>query len=238
MADLLEGKRALIFVCGDGIGEAIAARFRDEGADVRVSGQSGELSHAGTPEGIGPAFEGAAAQLGGLDTVVNAITRWWVGFPEDATAEVLANLTATNLAMAHAVARRAVEHIAAAGSLLNVSHVWAMGTSPELGISGASKASLGPLTKSVAQRGAERHLRANLLVTGVVDTPGMRDIAAQRLRVLGAEGDAWQRATSHIAMGRAAEPDEVAKAAAFLASDHARLITGATVLCDGGLLYA
>lgn len=238
MSGLLDGKRALVFSCGDGIGEAVATRFREEGGQTLVASEQGDLAHGGTPAGVARVFEAASAQLGGIDTVVNAVTRWWVGFPEDATDEVIADLFRWNVATASAVAQGVLRHIPGSGSLLSISHVWATGTSPELGVAGASKAALGPLTKAVAQRGAARRLRANLLLVGVVDTPSLRDLAAERLRVLGIEGDPWARVTSRVAMGRAAQPDEVAKAAAFLASDHSRLITGATVLCDGGLLYA
>ncbi|MGK2850876.1 MAG: SDR family oxidoreductase [Candidatus Limnocylindrales bacterium] len=174
MSGLLDGKRALVFACGDGIGEAVATRFREEGGQTLVASEQGELAHGGTPAGVASVFEAANAQLGGIDTVVNAVTRWWVGFPEDATDEVIADLFRWNVATASAVAQGALRHIPGSGSLLSISHVWATGTSPELGVAGASKAALGPLTKAVAQRGAARRFRANLLLVGVVDTPSQK----------------------------------------------------------------
>ena len=238
MSGLLDGKRAVVLACGDGIGEAVAARFREEGAQILMASEEGDLAHGGTPAGVATVFDSARAQLGGIDTVVNAVTRWWVGLPEDATDEVIADLFRWNVATASAVAQRGdapyLRIRQSAQHLARVGH----GYRPELGVAGASKAGLGPLTKAMAQRGAARRMRANLLLCGVVDTPRLREVAAERIRALGGEGDAWARVTSRIAMGRAAHPDEVAKAAAFLASDHSRLITGATVLCDGGLLYA
>lgn len=241
MSRLLAGIRAVIISTGDDrdIGAAVAARFREEGAEVRLAGPGDELDFDGRPDRVRAVLEQGQADLGSLDAVVNATTRWWVGPIGELGPGDWNGLLEANATLAVELARATQALLPGAGSLTSISHVWAAATGAEVGFSGASKAVLGPLTKALAQAGASRGLRANLVLTGLVDTPSRRVLAEARARASGREADtAFQREVGRTSLGRAAAPDEIAKVAAFLASSRARAITGATVVVDGGLLHA
>jgi len=238
MGDLLSNHRALVFIGDDGVGAAVVSRLKDEGAEVFVAGPGGDAAYSASPAEVSAIFDQAVAQLGGLDDVVNTVTHWWVGNPEDADAAVWEELTTGNSAAGVAIAQEASRRITGKGSLCSLGCLWSAATSPELGLTGASKAVLAPLTKALALRGADRGFRANLVSVGLIDSPFMRDISEQRAKVAGAEvAGAFDRETGRVALRRGGEPDEVGKVVAFLASDHARTMTGATVLVDGGLLW-
>ncbi|MCG2634413.1 MAG: SDR family oxidoreductase [Gammaproteobacteria bacterium] len=239
MAELLNGHRALVFVGGDGLGEAVVARLRQEGAQVFAAGPGGDTPYHSKPAEVSAVFDRAVAKLGGLDDVVNTVTHWWVGNPEDADAAVWDELSTGNSAAGVAIAQESARRITGKGSLCSLGCLWSAATSPELGLTGASKAVLAPLTKSLALGGAKRGFRANLVSVGLIDTPHMRHISEQRAKVAGADdaAGAFDRETGRVALRRGGKPDEVGKVVAFLASDHARTMTGATVLVDGGLLW-
>lgn len=239
MPGLLDGHRVLAFIGDDGLGQAVVGRLTKEGARVFVAGPGGNTAYHYKAAEVAGIFDQAAEYLGGIDDVINAVTYWWVGKPEDADKAVWDELTAVNSTAAVVIAQESARRIAGKGSLCSLGCLWAMATSPEVGLTGASKAILGPLTKALALSGAKRGFRANLACVGLIDTPHMRDIAARRATVVGTDdpSGAFDRAVGRVALRRGGSPDEVGKVVAFLASDHARTITGATVLVDGGLLW-
>lgn len=231
---LLTGKKVLVLEGGDGIGAAITARFRDEEAEV----VSVEIL-AGADE-VKLAFDRAVAEMGTVDTVVNALSSWIVCDPAEWTVAKWRELSESNVAIAVSVAHLSLEHLQKPGVVCFISSTWAMATSPELGLAGASKAALGPITKALALAGSTNGLRANTIVMGLIDTPILRELAGQREHISSRENSntLFEEIVSRIPMQRAGTAEEVAKAAVFLCSDRARLINGASVLVDGGLLYA
>lgn len=211
----------------------------EEGARVWVAGPGGEVGFEGRAAEVADVFGRATSDLGGLDTVVGAFSRWWVGAPEEASDEDWAELAAANSGVPVAMTREAFRRVQGPESLIMLTNVWAMGTSPEMGVAGASKASLGPLIKAAAYRGAGRSLRVNGVATGVIDSPFYRGLVSERATASGFDSEgAFDRVVGRAALGRAATGNEVGKVVAFLASDHARAVTGVTVIADGGLLYA
>jgi 3-oxoacyl-[acyl-carrier protein] reductase len=239
MPGIVDGKRVLIFAGEDGLGADARGVLTGEGARVWLAGPGGDEGNDGHPGRVPGIFERAAAELGGLDTVVNAATRWWVGAPEDVTDDTWSDLATVNGAAALAIIQETLRRIPGPGSLTVITHVWAMGTSPEMGVAGAARAALGPLIKAAAYRGAGRGLRVNGVAIGIVDSPYFRTLVSERAAAVGAgPEEAFGRVTGRTAMGRAGTGAEIGKAVAFLASDHARAITGVTVVADGGLLYA
>lgn len=237
VSGLLAAQRVLLLSGNDGIGAGVAARLADEGARVFHAGPGGNVAWELEPGAVPGVLAAATGALGGVDHVVNAATDWGIADPDDSDA--WERLERHNLAAGIAVARAAERAIDAPGSLCSVSHVWSTATSPELALTGASKAGLAAITKAVALRGAPRGLRANLVALGLIDTPALRALAARRAQCTRLPADdAFERQYARTALGRPGTPDEVGKAIAFLLSDHARLVTGATVLVDGGLLWA
>lgn len=118
------------------------------------------------------------------------------------------------------------------GSLIATSSPLALATTREIGAYTASKGGIVALIRAFALEGAEFSIRANTLLPGSTDTPMIRrEIAAAK------DPEAMlQRWASAIPLGRLAEPEDVAKAALFLASDDASFVTGACLPADGGML--
>jgi NAD(P)-dependent dehydrogenase (short-subunit alcohol dehydrogenase family) len=122
------------------------------------------------------------------------------------------------------------------GAIVNISSVAAIrywGT-PAV-VYDTSKAAIVQFTRSVALEYARKGIRANVLLPGVMDTPLINeplkaDHSAEEIEQIRAERHGM------IPMGRMGDPFELAKAAAFLASDEASYITGAELVVDGGLV--
>jgi NAD(P)-dependent dehydrogenase (short-subunit alcohol dehydrogenase family) len=235
---LLTGKKVLVLEGKDGIGAAITTRFRAEGAEV-VSVEI--LSDA---DEVKLAFDRAVAEMGAVDTLVNAFSNWSVCDPADWTAAKWQELSESNVAVAVSVAQLSLERLQKPGAVCFISSTWAMATSPEMGLTGASKAAVGPLTKALALAGSTNGLglRANTIVMGLIDSPDLRELVDQRGRISGNTNTntptLFEETALRVPMQRAGTVEEVAKAAVFLCSDRARMINGASVLVDGGLLYA
>lgn len=229
---LLRDKQVLVLDGDDGIGEAVTAQFKAEGASVvsvQVSGTD-----------VVAAFDQAASQLGDIDVVVNAISTWEPLAPESWTSDRWRDLNQRNGEVAMLVGQLALKRLRSPGVVCSVSSVWAMATSPEMGLFGASKAALGPITKAVALSGVSAGIRANTVVMGLIDTPALRAVVEQAGQAAGGAGsdNLFDQTIPRVPMRRAGTAEEVANAAAFLCSGHARMINGASVVVDGGFLYA
>lgn len=115
------------------------------------------------------------------------------------------------------------------GSIVNISSTAALRATPSRVAYGAAKAAVCQLTKSVALHCANRRLniRCNSIHPGIVRTPMFEAAFDSEERV--------QR-IADVPLGRPAEPDDIANAVLFFASDEARHITGAKLLVDGGMV--
>jgi NAD(P)-dependent dehydrogenase (short-subunit alcohol dehydrogenase family) len=96
-----------------------------------------------------------------------------------------------------------------------------------------AKAGLQHLARCIASAYAKQGLRANVIAPGVIDTPLTRNYASG---MPGGEAEGLKTLAAMHPIGRYAEPDEIAHAAAFLASDKASFITGTVLPIDGGLV--
>jgi meso-butanediol dehydrogenase/(S,S)-butanediol dehydrogenase/diacetyl reductase len=243
-------KTVLVTGGGTGIGAAIAARFRREGAEVIVMGRrmeplaeisrvTGALPCAGDA-GVAADCERAVAlavdRFGGLDVVVpNAGTAipGPVHLVDDAAwnASIHANLTSAFMlcraALPSLMERR--------GTIVIVSSLAAVAATPNGAGYVVTKHAITGLTRSLARDYGRHGVRVNAICPGWVRTPmadeAMDYVAAAR----GIDREAaYQLASANVPLGRPGEPDEVAAVCLFLASQEASLVTGSLVIADGG----
>jgi glucose 1-dehydrogenase len=253
MTGRLAGKFALVTGASRGIGRAVAERFAAEGAVVAINhvgdgeaaaqalaalnaASPGPATHRveeadiGDPTACVALIERVTAAFGRLDILVNN-AGIQTETPGDVFDEaVLARILSVNLVGAAVCAREAIRHFLArpgGGTVINTSSVHQLVPKPGyLGYS-LSKGGMGNLTRTLALEFADRNIRVNAVAPGAIVTDLNRSWADDSAKRHAVE--------SHIPMGRAGEPDEIAPVFAFLASEEARYITGQTIYVCGGL---
>jgi 3-oxoacyl-[acyl-carrier protein] reductase len=249
----LQGKRVLITGGTSGIGLATALRFLEEGSRVFVVGHDSEglaaaltrlrpvgevggtTGDVGKHSDVNAMVESAVQVLGGLDVLINnAGTSRREPFLEirlqhwDRIIEV--NLRGTFL-VAQAVSRQMISQ-GAGGVIINMSSTNGLGGEEDYAHYNASKAGVLLLTKTMAVELGRVGIRVNALCPGYIRTPLNARIEAD----LGDEGFEAKYVRAHIPLGRVGLPEEVAAAYAFLASDDASFVHGASLVIDGGQL--
>ncbi|MFB3920932.1 MAG: SDR family NAD(P)-dependent oxidoreductase [Terriglobia bacterium] len=246
----LQGKIALITGAGSGIGRSTAILFAHEGATVALVGRTASkleetvrmisggkalsiVADLSSRDEARRAVDQSAENLGGLDIVVNnaGISRQRALLEADEP--LWDELIAHNIKNPFWVAQAAVPWLARRGGgvIINISSSLALKPSPGFGAYAMTKAALQSLTLSLAQEHAADRIRANSICPAVVDTP----IHETYLTPEGAEKRKEEMAR-YYPLGRVGTPEEVARAALYLASDEASWITGSTLLMDGGRL--
>jgi NAD(P)-dependent dehydrogenase (short-subunit alcohol dehydrogenase family) len=247
VAGRLEGKVAVITGAASGIGRAGARRFAAEGAHVVVADLNdddgkalaqeidGLYVHADVtrPDDVAAMYAAAVDRFGGLDVLFNNAG---ISPPDDDSileTELDAwrrvqevNLTSVYLCCKHGIPVL-LEH--GGGSVINTaSFVAVMGAATSQISYTASKGGVLSMSRELGVQFARQGVRVNALCPGPVNTPLLRDLFAQ-------DPERAARRLVHVPMGRFAEPEEIAAAASFLASDDASFITASTFLVDGGI---
>ena len=248
----LAGKRALVTGGASGIGAATAARFAAEGAAVAIADLDGAGADAhaaalrdrggtalglaadvGDDASVAAMVERAWEALGGVDTLVNNAAIPMVGTVETLAAGEWDRVLDIDLSSIYRASRAVWPRFVAAGGgvVLNTASVAGIvGMAGQHGYS-AAKAGVVMLTRCMALDGAAHGIRVNCVCPGFVETPmAMAYFEAQ-------EDPAASRAAADAAhpLGRMGQPDEIAAAFLYLASDEARWVTGTALVIDGGL---
>lgn len=256
----LQGKAALVTGGAHGIGYAIVRRFVDEGAAVAVLAlHHDSASHAVDEitrrEGSAIAVVGdvcdendmrmavqrTVAAFGRLDIMVNNAATIAIGPLLDTTTAAWDRLIAVNLRGVFLGCREAARQMVAqrsGGRIINASSGAGRRGNGLIGAYAASKFGVIGLTQSLAVELAPHAITVNAYCPGHVTSTPMWQLIDRELSSLAGRdvGSAKLAAEREAPMGRAARPEEIAAAVAFLASDEAAFITGESLLVDGGLV--
>ncbi len=243
------GKIVLVTGAGSGIGTAIAMLLAERGATVavtdvdetaaaRVASEIAARGGAARPyrldvsnlDGVRSAVAAVHAAHGAIDALVNN-AGWDKAEPFlESTPETWDRLMRVNflgpIHLTHAVLPIMIA--AGHGRIVNIaSDAGRVGSSGEV-VYSATKGGVIAFTKAIAREVARQGIAVNCIAPGPTDTPFFAALAADQPKL----GDALKRA---IPLGRLAEPIDIARAVAFLASEEAAYITGQTLSVSGGL---
>ena len=248
MAKKLAGKIAVVTGGSTGIGLATAKRFVDEGAYVFITGRRKKELDA-TMKAIGAgnvtAVQGDVSKLADLDRLYDTVKR-----EKGRVDVVFANagggefLPLGQLTEAHVdkwfginvkglifTVQKALPLMSAGGSvILNASIVSIKGM-PNFSVYSATKAAVRSFARTWTVDLKDRKIRVNALSPGPIETPAIDGLAG------GEEAARQFKAgmAAGVPMGRIGQPDEIAKAAVFLASDDSSYVTGIELFVDGGM---
>ncbi|MCP5089143.1 MAG: SDR family oxidoreductase [Rhodobacteraceae bacterium] len=232
----LEGRKALVTGASGGIGQAIVARLRAEGATVVGTDREGAVDIIGdlTERDFCDTLPARAAEiLGGLDILANnagIITR---GKITEATDTDLARTLAINVEAPVRICRATIPIMAAGGggAIINTASCWGVHPGPDHPLYVMSKAAVASLTQCLGRDHAHQGIRVNAVCPNEVDTPMLRTGFAIR----GFDPEtAITDLDQTVPLGRIAKPEDIADVVAFLASDDARYMCGALLEVNGG----
>lgn len=247
MTGRLAGRVAVITGAASGIGRASAARFAADGAQVvvadiddaegkRIATEAGGLYvHADvtSAEEVQALYATTVETYGRVDICFNNAG---VSPPDDASIletdlQVWRRVQEVNLTSVYLCCKYSIPHLLAGGggSIINTaSFVAVMGAATSQVSYTASKGGVLAMSRELGVQFARQGIRVNALCPGPVNTPLLQELFAN-------DPERAARRLVHVPMGRFAEPDEIAAAAAFLASDDASFITASTFMVDGGI---
>lgn len=233
----LQGKCAIVTGAAGGIGSAIVAAFREAGAKVagldldaaKIAADVAIACDVASESDTRQAVERAVQAFGALHILVNtAATRDPSATVTDIDLATWNRVFAVNLGGAFLMSRWAIPHMtrAGGGSIIHIaSQLGTVGTPGRVAYC-ATKGALITMAKAMASDHAAQKIRVNTLSPGAVETERMLRFGsmAKAREVLGPK---------HL-LNRLGQPEEIAAAALFLASDAASFMTGANLLVDGG----
>ena len=247
---LLSGKVAFVTGAGRGIGAAAARLFAREGArvllaarteaelkavteEIRAAGGTGDhvLCDLADADSVRAAVDRAVELYGRLDVAFNNGATIQPPGPMDQLSDAefdrvaTVNLRGPWLAMKAEIA--AIRATAGRGAIVNNSSVGSLAANPELPVYGAMKRAVNSLTASAAATYGREGIRVNAIAPGLTLTDMVDQWETHSPGII-------DRITAQNPLGRAAAPEEIAQAAAWLLSDRASYVTGVILQVDGG----
>jgi NAD(P)-dependent dehydrogenase (short-subunit alcohol dehydrogenase family) len=249
----LSGKAAIVTGGTYGIGNAIASLFAAEGADVAIAGR-GEAEGKAALEALrrvsGHAIyvradvskdadvkrmvDEAAGRFGRIDILVNNAGINPVGTVLDTTEEMWDRIMAINLKGPFLCCKHVIPHMieAGGGSIVNIGSINSFMAFENEVAYDASKGGVLLFTKATALDFARKKIRVNCICPGAIDTPLLQAIFRESPNPREME----EAMVKRHALKRMGSPEEIARAALFLASDDSSFMTGAAIAVDGGIL--
>nr|WP_039799787.1 3-oxoacyl-ACP reductase [Nocardia araoensis] len=246
----LQDRVAVVTGGGSGIGLATVRRFAAEGAKVVVADIDAGTGEAAAKEVGGryvqvdvtdeaqvqAMFQTAVDTYGGLDIAFNNAG---ISPPEDDSIlttgiDAWRRVQEVNLTSVYLCSKYAIEHMLerGKGSVINTaSFVAVMGAATSQISYTASKGGVLAMSRELGVQFARKGIRVNALCPGPVNTPLLQELFAK-------DPERAARRLVHVPLGRFAEPEEIAAAVAFLASDDSSFITASQFLVDGGIAGA
>jgi NAD(P)-dependent dehydrogenase (short-subunit alcohol dehydrogenase family) len=248
----LANKTAIITGAGAGIGEAIATRFAEEGAQLvlnDISPTAGEatlrkvtdlgakamlvVADISQEAGASAISRQAAERFGAVDVLINNAADFTQKNVEQADVSDWQKVLGVNVIGTALVSKHAIPHMKArgGGSIVNIASMSGLIAQPDFATYNTSKGAVLTMTKCMALDLAPFKIRVNSVCPGcILTSASYREIAR-----LGLTFEQWRDRVAPLHMlNRLGEPREVANAALFLASDEASFITSAHLMVDGG----
>jgi NAD(P)-dependent dehydrogenase (short-subunit alcohol dehydrogenase family) len=244
MTAVLGGKVAFVTGGSRGIGEAVALRLAEDGADVALTYRDSAeraadvvdrikalgrrawavQADSADPVAVREAVHQAAAEFGRLDIVVNNAGIGVLGPVEDLSLEDIDRVLNVNVRAPFIASQAAVRHMVAGGRIINIGSCLAERAAfPGGSLYSTSKTALTGLTKSLARELGPRGITANLVHPGPTETD-----------MNPSDGPGADMQKGLTALGHYGQPSDVAATVAHLAGDAGRYVTGATIAVDGG----
>ncbi|MEV6421212.1 3-oxoacyl-ACP reductase family protein [Streptomyces sp. NPDC051662] len=244
MSAVLHGKAAFVTGGSRGIGEAVAIRLAEDGADVALTYQHSAERAAEVVDrikalgrralairadsadatAVHDAVDRAAAEFGRLDILVNNAGTGAMGPVEEMTLGDVDRVLGVNVRAPFLTSQAVLRHMSEGGRIVTIGSCMAERAAfPGGALYAMSKTALTGLTKALARELGPRGITANLIHPGPVDTD-----------MNPADGPGAEMQRGFTALGRYGRPSEIAATVAHLAGDGGRYVTGASIAVDGG----